>query len=368
MPAATASPCSHCPYPIAFSIAWPNVWPKLSSARSPCSRSSAPTISALIRQLSWIACASAAGSRATSASICASSHARNARVADRAVLDHFREARGELARRQRAQAIGVDQHGARLVERADHVLAERVVDAGLAAHRRVDLREQRRRHLHERHAALVDRRRESRDVADDAAAQRDQRGRALGAQFEQPRHHRLQRLPVLVGFAVRDLHRLRRDARGRQAFGQRREPVAGDRRVGHDDRLRDAALREQRTGAADDARADVDRIAALRERDLERPHVSPEGPPRGTDLPPPGAASNASVGVGSPKGRPEADCSGQRARERGGLRPGPPQVRAPGAASTASVGVVSVPPGRPKVLTAPPPGAASTASVGVVSF
>ena len=248
MPAATASPCSHCPYPIAFSIAWPNVWPKLSSARSPCSRSSAPTISALIRQLSWIACASASRLARHQRVHLRLEPRQERAVADRAVLDHFREARGELARRQRAQAIGVDQHGARLVERADHVLAERMVDAGLAAHRRVDLREQRRRHLHERHAALVDRRGESRDVADDAAAQRDQRGRALGAQFEQPCHHRLQRLPVLVGFAVRDLHRQRRDAGGRQAFGQRREPVAGDGRVGHDDRLRDAALREQRTG------------------------------------------------------------------------------------------------------------------------
>ena len=72
-------------------------------------------------------------------------------------------------------------HGARLVERSDHVLAERVIDAGLAADRRIHLREQRRRHLHERHPALVDRRGEAGDVADHAAAERHERRRALRA-------------------------------------------------------------------------------------------------------------------------------------------------------------------------------------------
>ncbi len=77
------------------------------------------------------------------------------------------------------ETVRVDQHGARLMERADHVLSERVIDAGLPAHRRVDLRKQRRRHLHERHAALIDRRGETGEVADDAAAERDQRRRRV---------------------------------------------------------------------------------------------------------------------------------------------------------------------------------------------
>src|SRR6185503_1226104 len=42
--------------------------------------------------------------------------------------------------------IGDDQNG--LVEGADQVLAQRGIDAGLAADRGIDLREQRRRHLH----------------------------------------------------------------------------------------------------------------------------------------------------------------------------------------------------------------------------
>jgi hypothetical protein len=36
----------------------------------------------------------------------------------------------------------VAHHQLRLVERADHVLAQRVVDGGLAAHRRIHLRQQ----------------------------------------------------------------------------------------------------------------------------------------------------------------------------------------------------------------------------------
>ena len=168
----------------------------------------------------------------------ASSQSKNARVADRAVLDHLGEARGELAVGQRAQAVGVDQHGARLVERADHVLAERMVDAGLAADRRVDLREQRRRHLHERHAALVDRGGEAGEVADDAAAQRDQRRRALGPQLEEARQDVVQRRPGLVRLAVRDEDRLAGDARRGEARAQRREPVRGDDRIGDDDRAR----------------------------------------------------------------------------------------------------------------------------------
>jgi len=77
---------------------------------------------------------------------------------------------------------------------------------------------------------------------------------------------------------------------------------------------------------------------------------SPGGPPRGTAAPPPGAASGASVGVGSPDGPPRGPAA-------------PP----PGAASGASVGVGS-PDGPPRGTAAPPPGAASGASVGVVTL
>ena len=67
------------------------------------------------------------------------------------------------------------------MERADQVLAERVVDADLAADRAVHLRQQRRRHVHERDAAQEGGRGEAGDVADDAAADGDEGAAAVGA-------------------------------------------------------------------------------------------------------------------------------------------------------------------------------------------
>ena len=124
--------------------------------------------------------------------------------------------------------------------------------AGLAADRRIDLREQRRRHLHERHAALVDRRGEAGEVADDAAAERDQRRRAFGAQLEQARQDVVQRRPVLVRFAVGHEHDLAANAaRATSAALQRREVMRGDDGIGDDDRARgDAAAPAARRRAA----------------------------------------------------------------------------------------------------------------------
>ena len=71
----------------------------------------------------------------------------------------------------RTPAVG--EHQLRLMEGADEILAAAGVDAGLAADGGIDLRQQRRRHLHDAHAAPDDRRCEAGEVADDAAAERD---------------------------------------------------------------------------------------------------------------------------------------------------------------------------------------------------
>ena len=87
------------------------------------------------------------------------------------------------------------------MERADHVLAVRMIDGRLAADRGVDLREQRRRHLHVVDAALVAGRGESGHVADDAAAQRDDRGVAIHALRDQrieDARHAFERLVLLA--------------------------------------------------------------------------------------------------------------------------------------------------------------------------
>src|SRR5262249_12657045 len=60
IPSAIASPCNRrSEKPAAASSAWPKVWPRLSSARSPTSRSSRPTIAAFMRQLTAMACSRA---------------------------------------------------------------------------------------------------------------------------------------------------------------------------------------------------------------------------------------------------------------------------------------------------------------------
>ncbi|MNK79422.1 hypothetical protein D3C87_990890 [compost metagenome] len=58
-------------------MAWPKVWPRLSSARSPFSSGSRATISALCSQLRAIAWASAVSSPASSAACSACSHWKN---------------------------------------------------------------------------------------------------------------------------------------------------------------------------------------------------------------------------------------------------------------------------------------------------
>ena len=67
-----------------------------------------------------------------------------------------------LALGQRVEQLLVDHDARRPVERADEVLALGDVDRGLAADRRVDLADERRRHRDPRHAAQVRRRREAR--------------------------------------------------------------------------------------------------------------------------------------------------------------------------------------------------------------
>ena len=71
------------------------------------------------------------------------------------------------------ERFGVSEDGSGLMKGANQILAAGMVDAGLAADRRVDLREQRGGHLHERHAALVAGRGKSGHVANNAAAERN---------------------------------------------------------------------------------------------------------------------------------------------------------------------------------------------------
>ena len=106
-------------------------------------------------------------------------------VAEHAVFGDFGIAGAELARRQRVEHRGVGDHQQRLVKRAEQILALRRIDAGLAADRGIDLRQQRGRHLHEIDAAAQDRRGKAGEIADHAAAERDHQIVALDLRRDQ---------------------------------------------------------------------------------------------------------------------------------------------------------------------------------------
>ena len=206
---------------------------------------------------------------------------QQAGVGDEAALDHLGEAGDPLARGQRFQEADVGDDRARLVERAHQVLARAEIDAGLAADRRVDHRQQRRRHQRERHAAQVDRRHEAGVVGRGAAADADDRGAPVVAAGGEPLARFLDLRQVLARLARPQLQPL--DVR--QPRAQRRDQLARPRRTLRDlrvDQHRDAGrLRIQRRrqlvrDRVRRKRADADVVAAVAQRDAERFHSSLE--------------------------------------------------------------------------------------------
>ena len=94
-----------------------------------------------------------------------------ARVEQRPVLEHLRQAARELVVGQRREDLRIDEHHPREVERAQQVLALRQIDRDLASDRRVDLGEQRRGALHEGDAPHEGGCNEPGQIADDPAAE-----------------------------------------------------------------------------------------------------------------------------------------------------------------------------------------------------
>ena len=129
---------------------------------------------------------------------------------DHSVLDHFVEAGSEFTPGQGLQQERVDDDETRLMEGTDQVLAERMVDPHLAAHRAVHLRQQRRRHVDERDPAQERRGREAGGVPDDPAAHRDDGAAAIGVGANQRVVDLGNGLEVLVALSVRQEDRLDR--------------------------------------------------------------------------------------------------------------------------------------------------------------
>ncbi len=154
------------------------------------------------------------------------------------------------------------------MKRADQVLAAGVIDAGLAAHGRVDLGQQRRRHLHEVDAALVAGGREPGHVADHAAAERDHAGIAVQAGLDQRVEHALEHGQGLVLLAIGQFDRAHALA------GEAREQARGVQRTDRFVRDDEDVARRDVTGdqvrVVEQACADHDRVAASAQVDLQR--------------------------------------------------------------------------------------------------
>ncbi len=189
------------------------------------------------------------------------------RVANKPVFDDLGIAGGQLAGRQRRQHVAIGEDQARLVKGADQVLAVPRIDARLAADRAVDLGKQRRRHLDEIDAAQQRCRGKAREVADDAAAERDEHGAALDAAGEDFVGERGEMGEILGLLPRRHDDCAMRDAGVVEAAHQRRQVEIGDRAVGDDDGAPLLHQRQhQRTSLADQLRSDQDLVGSAAER------------------------------------------------------------------------------------------------------
>nr|GEU28520.1 hypothetical protein [Tanacetum cinerariifolium] len=191
-------------------------------------------------------------------------------VDDGAVLDHLSQAGRQFAVGQGFQGGRIGNHCARLVKRADHVLAQRMVDAGLAAHRRIDLRQQGGGHLDKVHAAHIAGGGVPGEVADHAAAEGDQRGLAVGLVGQQGVEDLHQAGPVLELFAVGQHHRHHLLAGGAQGRFHALEVQRRDGGVGDDGDLAAVDVARQQRRIVEQGRSDGNRIAALAEVDIEQ--------------------------------------------------------------------------------------------------
>ena len=197
---------------------------------------------------------------------------KEVQVPDQAVFDDFGESGRKLPIRERREGVRISDDHEWLVERADHVLAEGMVDRGFAADCGIDLRKQRGRHLDERNAALINGCGKTGYVADYAAAERDQRRVALATMREQRIDYRVEGFPALVLFPLRHDDRHRAHTLRCEARRQLLEVKGCDRRIGDDRGTLLGEARRKQSGLCQQASSDVYRIAAFPELNVQGAH------------------------------------------------------------------------------------------------
>ena len=184
VPSATASPWSQREYPPWASRAWPTVCPRLRSARRPASRSSSRTTRIFASMAARTTGPSAPCSPRASAGGVAFEAREQGGVGGEGDLHDLGEPAEPLARGERVQVSQVGHHRARLVERADEVLAGGMIEAVLPPTDASTIASSvvgtcTKRTPRSRHAAA-----KPGEVADDAAAGRDDERVAIDARPE----------------------------------------------------------------------------------------------------------------------------------------------------------------------------------------
>ncbi len=125
-------------------------------------------------------------------------------IGDDARLERLGQPRAELPEGERGEQGRVADHEFGLAKGSDHVLVAVDIDAVLAAHRGVDLPQQRRGDEAEAEPAHVGRGDETRHVGHDAAPDAQHEGRAVHPQLDEAAVERLGGLQGLYGLARTD--------------------------------------------------------------------------------------------------------------------------------------------------------------------
>ena len=164
-------------------------------------------------------------------------------VANQPVLDDFRQPCGQFAGRKGIEGLRIDQHQIGLIEGTDHVLAQRMVDPGFAAHGRINLREQGGWHLDKVDTALIASGGKPGHVTNHATTKGNHRGAPVMAGCEQAIENQLQGFPVFERFAIGQDDRQHRIPR--QAAGQALKIEGSHGGVGHNRHLATGDVRSQ---------------------------------------------------------------------------------------------------------------------------
>ncbi len=191
-------------------------------------------------------------------------------VSDQAVLDDFSETCSKLAFGQCFKRIGICDDYARLIKRTDHVLAERVIDRGFAAYRRINLCQQSRRNLDERCATLKHRCSESNKVADHTTTERDQRSFAFRTPHQQGIENLVQRLPILVRFAIGQNDCVNSDLPSGQSCFECFKIKRRDYSVRDDDRFGLRKMCRDQIPLMEESGSDMDRITPMNKINMQR--------------------------------------------------------------------------------------------------